>query len=146
MERFVALFICMMTVGCLRPVWAESALTPSRPAPESRNGTPPVTPEPVDDGIDTYRVTFDHMRLMPWRFTFYVDSEESYALNCHWQTNTCAGTLPTSARRSRAVLIGLPLRLCNHIRFFRDGEELVIEDHFRHGCGFMLQDPTESPP
>ncbi len=142
MRRFAALFIGVMTVGCLRPVWTELPIMSNPPA---ANGEPDEIIEAREfettDG-DTYTLTVDSVASHSLRVTFYAISEDPFFMPCEWQGRICRGLLPTEARAAHIVVLRDKTGVCPRFRIFREDEELEIADQFSlGGCGFLLESP-----
>ncbi len=147
MERLVALFLCVMTIGCLRPVWGDNALITLQPVVTSRNGTPPVIETAAEDPDDTdlYRITFDETALRPERIRL-IGAETTFTLGCVWQGPNCLSLVSEEARGSPYLRIHVTLRMCPRIRIFREDMELTLLERFRWSCVFVLGEPEESSP
>ncbi|MCK9360789.1 hypothetical protein M0Q28_00990 [Patescibacteria group bacterium] len=145
MGRFAILFACVMTVGCLRPVWDGPLVASS--ASSSRNGSAPVGETDAEDPDDTdrYRVSFGESWMRPERIVL-IGTETSFVLGCSWQGTNCLTLLPEEARGSSYLRIHVDRRMCPRVRIFRDDEELALIERFRWSCVMVLEEPTESPP
>ena len=138
----------LFLVGCVRPEWSAPLIT-TGPPPSSANGGEEEIIEAheydITDG-DDYTLALESFSERTLRVTFYATSEEAFYMPCQWQGRDCHGLLPLSARESRFLILRDKNGECPRFRLFREGEELEIAEPFRHGCGFVLAEPMESPP
>ncbi|MCC6563691.1 hypothetical protein IT087_02255 [Candidatus Uhrbacteria bacterium] len=137
MGLFRTVFSLLFLVGCVRPEWSAPLITIPA-APSVRNGITPE-PEPLDDGMDRYRLSFEDHGLRPDRMVL-IGTETSFVLGCTWQGNNCLTLLPEEASESFYLRIHVPRRMCPRVRIFRDDEELAVIERFRWSCVFVLED------